>query len=204
MGIWALLSLFLSDNSPAIEQLLQHIKTYHSLSAEAQEALFDCFDQVILSKGEYLVREGNRCRHLYFLEQGALRGYYNLEEKEITHWFAFSQDFVTSFHSFITGQPAVENIQLLEGSILWAISKEKMNRLLNTYHELERLLRIAYENYYIRLEERFVNAQFKTAAERYQELLQKTPHMIERVPLGYIASYLGISPETLSRIRSHR
>ena len=160
------------------------------------------FEQIILAKNKPLVTEGKICRQLYFLEQGALRGYYTLEGKEITHWFAFEQDFVTSFHSFITGQPAVENIQLLEGSILWAISKESLTRLLNQYHEIERLLRIVYEKYYIRLEERFVNAQFKTATERYQNLLQQTPYIIERVPLGYIASYLGISQETLSRIRN--
>jgi CRP-like cAMP-binding protein len=139
---------------------------------------------------------------LYFLESGALRGYYTVEEKEITHWFSFEEDFVTSFHSFITGQPSVENIQLLEGSILWAISKESLTQLLNQHREIERLLRIAYEKYYIRLEERFVNAQFKTAAERYQTLLQQRPNIIERVSLGYIASYLGISQETLSRVRS--
>ena len=146
--------------------------------------------------------EGKICRHLYFLEQGALRGFYNLDGKEITHWFAFAPEFVTSFHSFITRQPAVESIQLLEGSILWAISKENVTRLMNSYHEIERLVRIAYEGYYIRLEERFVNEQFKTAAERYQNFLQQTPHILERVPLGYIASYLGITQETLSRIRS--
>jgi CRP-like cAMP-binding protein len=136
------------------------------------------------------------------LERGALRGFYTLDGKEITHWFGFENDFVTSFHSFITRQPAVENIQLLEGSILWALSKDKLTGLLNQYHDIERLLRIAYEKYYIRLEERYVNAQFKTATERYQNLLQQSPHLIERVPLGHIASYLGISQETLSRIRS--
>lgn len=73
---------------------------------------------------------------------------------------------------------------------------------MNQHHEIERLVRIAYEKYYIRLEERFVNAQAKTATERYQALLLQSPHILERVPLGYIASYLGISPETLSRIRS--
>ena len=149
-----------------------------------------------------LLIQGNVCRHLYFLEKGALRGFYNLDGKEITHWFGFENDFVTSFHSFITGEPAVENIQLLEGSILWAISKETLNTLLDTHHDMERLLRIAYEKYYIRLEERFVNAQFKTAKERYEELILQTPHILERVPLGFIASYLGISQETLSRIRS--
>lgn len=187
-----------------MEQLLNHIKNYYPLPLKAQEALHDCFEQVVLSKGEHLIREGSRCRHLYFLEQGALRGYYKLDEKEITHWFAFAQDFVTSFYSFITEQPAVENIQLLEGSILWAISKQSLNRLMNDHYEIERLVRIAYEKYYIRLEERYVNAQFKTAAERYENLLLQTPHIVERTPLGYIASYLGISQETLSRIRSRR
>jgi CRP-like cAMP-binding protein len=158
--------------------------------------------QVVISKNEYLVTEGKVCRHLYFLEHGALRGFYNLEGKEITHWFAFEDDFVTSFHSFITQQAAVENIQLLEGSVLWSISKDSLTDLLNKYHDIERLVRIAYEKYYIRLEERFVNAQFKTATERYQNLLMQSPHILERVSLGYIASYLGISQETLSRIRS--
>jgi CRP-like cAMP-binding protein len=171
------------------------------LSAEAQQAMHACLEQVVLAKNELLVREGRVCRHIYFLEQGALRGFYNLEGKEITHWFAFERDFVTSFHSFITRQPAVENIQLIEGSVLWAISKDNLTKLLNEYHEIERLVRIAYEKYYIRLEERFVNAQFKSALERYQNLLLQTPHILERVPLGYVASYLGISQETLSRVR---
>ena len=130
-----------------------------------------------------------------------MRGYYSLEGKDITHWFGFENDFVTSFHSFITGQPAVETIQLLQGSILWSISRADLNVLLDRFPEIERLVRIIYENYYIRLEERFINSQFKSAAERYQNLLEQAPHIIERVPLGYIASYLGISQETLSRIR---
>lgn len=185
-----------------MEQLFSHIQNYYRLSSEAHTALQDCFKQVVLSKNEYLLTEGKICRHLYFLEKGALRGFYNLEGKEITHWFAFEKDFVTSFHSFITQQPAVENIQLLEGSILWSISKETLADLFNRFHEIERLVRIAYEKYYIRLEERFVNAQFKSATERYESLLQQTPHILERVPLGQVASYLGISQETLSRIRS--
>jgi CRP-like cAMP-binding protein len=185
-----------------VEQLLNHIKNYSPLSVEAQTALQDCFEQVVFSKNDYLLEEGKICRHLYFLQQGALRGFYTLDGKEITHWFGFENDFVTSFHSFITLEPAVENIQLIEGSILWAISKHTLSGLFNKYHEIERLVRIVQEKYYIRLEERFVNAQFKTAAERYENLLQQSPHILERVPLGYVASYLGISQETLSRIRS--
>ncbi len=185
-----------------MEQLLNHIKNYYQISSKAQAALENCFEEVTLAKNEFLLKEGQISRHLYFMQQGALRGFYNLDGKEITHWFGFEKDFVTSFHSFITKQPAVENIQLIEGSILWAISKETLTSLFNEHHEIERLVRIVYENYYIRLEERFVNAQFKTAAERYENLLRQTPHILERVSLGHIASYLGISQETLSRIRS--
>lgn len=194
--------LILSYFQYHIRQLLHHITRYHTLSHQAQDAVHASFEQVVFSKGAHLITEGQTCRHLYFLESGALRGFYNLDGKEITHWFAFQDDFVTSFHSFITGQPAVESIRLLEGSILWSISKQALTGLMNSHHEIERLVRIAYENYYIRLEERYVNAQFKTAAERYAGLLTQMPHIVERVPLGYIASYLGISQETLSRIRS--
>lgn len=185
-----------------MEILLNNISQYSLISDNAKTALAKSFEQITIAKNNWLVTEGKVCHHLYFLEQGALRGYYNMDGKEVTHWFGFENDFVTSFHSFITGEPAVENIQLMEGSILWSISKDTLTHLLNQFHELERIMRIAYEKYYIRLEERFVNAQFKTAKERYQDLLQQSPHIIERVPLGYIASYLGISAETLSRIRS--
>jgi len=185
-----------------MEHLLAYIKNYYPLSEEAQSALPDCFEKIVLSKNEYLLKEGQISRHLYFLEKGALRGFYNLDGKEITHWFGFENDFVTSFHSFITSEPAVENIQLMEGSILWEISKEQLNKLFNAHHEIERLVRIVYEKYYIRLEERYVNAQFKTAKDLYENLLQQRPHILERVSLGYIASYLGISQETLSRILS--
>lgn len=185
-----------------MQELLDHITAYQPLSAAAQEALETCFVKTVLAKNDFLLKEGNRCRHLYFVEQGALRGFYNLDGKEITHWFGFENDFVTSFHSFITGEAAVENIQLLESCTLWAISKEQLTGLLDHHPDIEKLVRVTYEKYYIRLEERYVNAQFKTATERYENLLQETAHILERVPLGYIASYLGISQETLSRIRS--
>ena len=185
-----------------MQQLLQQIKQFSTISNETEELLHACFEQVVYPKNHQLVTEGTICRQLYFMEKGALRGYYNLDGKEITHWFGFENDFVTSFHSFITQEPAVENIQLIEGSILWVISKDTLTSLFNSHPEIERIVRIAYEKYYIRLEERYVNAQFKTAAERYEQLFNESPHILERVSLGQIASYLGISQETLSRIRS--
>ncbi|MCD2423000.1 Crp/Fnr family transcriptional regulator [Niabella pedocola] len=182
--------------------LFDHIEQYYPLSAAAREALAENFEELVLAKGKFLITEGRVCKQLYFLQQGALRGYITVDGKEVTNWFGFEEHFITSFHSFITQQPSVENIQLLEGCILWRISKEQLTRLFDAHHEIERLVRIIYERYYIRLEERYVNAQLRTATERYAHLIEETPHILERVPLGQISSYLGISAETLSRIRS--
>lgn len=185
-----------------MDALINHINSYAPLTENAVAAIKNVFTELVLAKNGYLITEGKTCKQLYFLQQGAARGYYNLDGKEITYWFAFENDFLTSFHSFITQEPAVENIQLIQGSVLWSVSKEKLEALCKNHHEVERILRLAYEKYYIQLEERFINAQFKTATERYELLLHQSPHILEKAPLGYIASYLGISQETLSRIRS--
>lgn len=181
--------------------VIQHLKHYHPLSEAAALVLADRLEAMDFSKNDYLLKKGRVCRHFYFLEQGALRGFYHLNDKEVTHWFGFENNFISSFHSYITGQSAVENIQFLENSTLWAISKKELTGLFDEYHEIERLVRIIYEQYYIRLEERYVNAQFKTAAELYADLIERTPHILQRVPLGQISSYLGVTQETLSRIR---
>ena len=188
----------------AMEQLLNHLKNYHPLSKEAGNALINCLEEKVFAKNDFLIKQGRVCTHFYFLQHGALRGFYHVNDKEITNWFAFENTFVSSFYSFTTQQPAVESIQFIEGSVLWGISRKRLIGLFDEFHEIERLVRIIYEAYYIRLEERYVNAQFKTAQELYNNLLKESPHILERVPLGYISSYLGITQETLSRIRKMR
>ncbi|GAB3027340.1 Crp/Fnr family transcriptional regulator [Niabella terrae] len=185
-----------------MESLFEQLNQYHRLSPQAGQALAACLEEKTLAKNHFLIRRGRVCEHFYFLQQGAVRGFYELESRQVTHWFAFENTFVSSFYSFSTGNPAVEHIQLMEGCILWTITRRQLLGLFDQFPEIERLVRIIYEHYYIRLEERYVNAQFKTAAERYADLITATPHILQRVPLGYIASYLGISQETLSRIRS--
>lgn len=185
-----------------MDSLFSKIDGIHNLKQDAKEAFSSRCKRKELKKGEFLQREGDTCKNIYFLESGAIRGFYYLEDKEITHWFAFENDFVTSFHSFITIKPAVENLDAMEDAILWSMSKQALDELFDEYPAIERLMRKAYEKYYIRLEERYVNAQFKTATQRYEELMESNSHILQRVPLGYVASFLGISQETLSRIRA--
>jgi len=160
------------------------------------------FQKMELSESSFLIKEGKICSHIYFLEKGCLRGYYNLDGKEISHWFAFENSFVTSFFSFITRKPCIENLQTIEDCILWAISYEDLQKLYDKHPDIERMGRIMNERYYVMLEERFVSNHFKEAKERYENLVTNAPHILQRVPLGYIASYLGMTQETLSRIRN--
>jgi CRP-like cAMP-binding protein len=185
-----------------MEALLEHISQYCRLSGAAQSALGSTLHKKELLKGSYLITESKVCDHVYFLEKGCLRGFYNLDGKEVTYWFAFENNFVTSFYSFITRQPCVENIQLIEDSTLWAISYNDLQSLYDNHPDVERLGRIMHERYYVMLEERFVRNHFKEARDRYENLVVHSPHILQRVPLGHVASYLGITQETLSRIRS--
>jgi CRP-like cAMP-binding protein len=181
--------------------LFKCIRQYHSLSEAAEMDLGNALKKTELPKNSLLITEGSVCHQLYFLEKGCLRGYYNLEGKEITHWFAFENNFVTSFYSFISRKPGIDNIQLIEDATLWSVSFETLQKLYDQHQDIERMVRIINERYYVMLEERLISAQFKTATERYEHLLESSPYMLQRIPLGYIASYLGISQETLSRIR---
>jgi len=185
-----------------MEALFELIRFYCRLSNPALKSLGAALKKTELPKGSFLIMEGKICDHIYFLEKGCLRGYYNLDGKEITYWFAFENNFVTSFFSFITRKPCVECIQLVEDCTLWAISYDDLQKLYDTHPDIERLGRLMNERYYVMLEERFVSNHFKEARERYENLITNAPHIVQRIPLGYIASYLGITQETLSRIRS--
>ncbi len=185
-----------------MQTLFSHIRQYCHLGNTALKSLGAVLKPVTLDKGAHLITGGKVCQHVYFLESGCLRGYYNLEGREITYWFAFENNFVTSLLSFVTQKPGMENIQLLEDCKLWAITYDDLQQLYEKHADISRLGRIMNERYYVMLEERFVSNHFKEAKQRYDNLLSQSPHILQRVPLGYVASYLGMTQETLSRMRS--
>jgi CRP-like cAMP-binding protein len=185
-----------------MQNLFSHIRQYCHLDNESLESLGAVLKPLELEKGSFLITGGKICQHVYFLEKGCLRGYYNVDSREITYWFAFENNFVTSLLSFVTQKPGMENIQLLEDCKLWSITYADLQELYSKHADISRLGRIMNERYYVMLEERFVSNHFKEARERYENLLANAPHIIQRVPLGFIASYLGMTQETLSRIRN--
>lgn len=139
---------------------------------------------------------------MYVLEKGIARAFCYKEDKELTFWFGTEGDFVPSYNSYIYDKPGYESIELLEDSTLYKISHSAIRALFNTDSEIANWGRKLAEQELVKTEERFIAHLFQTAIEKYRNLLQRSPELLQRVPLGYIASYLGVTQVTLSRIRS--
>lgn len=183
-------------------KLTDYLKSVIPVSVELNSALESVCRKKTIGKGEIILHEGKMSSTLLFVETGLLRGYYFLEDKEVTSWFAQEGEFATCFYSFISGEASFETIQTLEETEVVEISKEALENIYKKFSETERIGRILTEAYYLKLDGRFLSLHFKTAKERYQHLFKTNPSLLQRAPLGYIASYLGITQETLSRIRA--
>lgn len=155
----------------------------------------------IFTKDAFLLQEGQIARRLYFIEQGLICGFYYKDHKEVVNWFAAENDFATSMYSFVAQKPGFEYLQALEETTVYSIAYPELQQLFLDFPEFDRFGRVLMEGYYVALEERLISLQFQTAKARYEGLLKNEAHLLQRVTLGKIASYLGITQETLSRIR---
>ncbi|GAA4459967.1 Crp/Fnr family transcriptional regulator [Nemorincola caseinilytica] len=180
---------------------LEYLRSVIPVSARLEQELGRVTKRRSAGKGQYLLRVGERCNELCFVEKGLLRGYYMEGEREVTNWLALDGEFAASFYSFVARVPSVESIEALEPTEMLLLPYDELQRLYKDLPETERLGRVITENYYVKLEGRLLGLQFKTVRERYDQLLANNPMLVQRAPLGYIASYLGITQETLSRIR---
>ncbi len=184
--------------------LVPNIGKLAVLSDEAENWLTENLVEFSFKKNEEILREGQICNHLYFVKSGMLSGCYHKEENEICNWISIENDFATSFYSFISRTPSYETITSIESSEVQAISHSKLNQLYVLFPETERAGRLILEDYYARLEERNVFIQFKSEKERYELFLQERLEVLQRAPLERIASYLGITPETLSGMQAQQ
>ena len=186
-----------------MNQLVEFIKlNVPNLSEEAAQIIVHSFVRREVKKGDLLVVQGKVCENLYFLVEGISRSYSLKGEDDITTWFSFKNDFITSFTSFFPKERSYENIEMLSDGLLYQISYQQLLAIRENSIEIERVLNYFSLSYTIQLEKRLFLIQTHTAAEKYQLMLQTEPHLIQHIPNKYLASYLGISRETLSRIRS--
>jgi len=155
-------------------------------------------------KDHLLLREHAISDYIYFIEKGVARIFYYKNGKEITEWIALDEQFFLSITSFFNRVPSHLIIQTLEASSVYGIHHDDFMRLANQYHDVERFLRKMVTASLILSQIRMKAIQFETAQQRYEALLNNNPKIIQRVPLSYIASFLGVTLETLSRIRSQK
>ena len=160
------------------------------------------FEKEYVKKNTLLIKEGQVCNKLYFIEQGLGRSYYLKEDgKEVTQWFIGVGKFMSSADSFFNQSPSFYSLEVLEDSILYSISHEKMDLLLGKYHKMEKFIRLLSLEMFTKVVHKLNAIQFQTARERYDYMISEFPDVSHRVPLSQIASFLGMTQETLSRIR---
>ena len=186
-------------------KLLQEAITGISpLSSESMTGLLRAWKYWSVPKDYLLIREHSVSDYIYFIEKGIARIYYYKNNKEITEWIAMDRQFFLSITSFFQRTPSHLIIQMLESSEVYGIHYADLMELADKHHDVERLLRKMMTGSLIMSQVRMESIQFETAQQRYDRLLKNSPHIIQRVPLSYIASFLGVTLETLSRIRSQK
>lgn len=183
--------------------LIKEFKNFGTISLEAE---LDFHKRVVRQerrKGSFYIKEGQTYSGLFIIEKGLVRMFYRKVDKEINSLFAKEGEVLTSSRTFFFELPSKENIQFLEDSIIYSISRKDLYELCNLYPEINTIERLATEAYSVDLEDRIYSLQTLTASERYEELVRDNPEILQRISLGNIASYLGVTIETISRIRKN-
>lgn len=184
-----------------MDELFLYFDAFYSLNRESKEAMEEICSEIKVSKNELLQPFGHTCKTIYYIKSGIARIFYYKDGVDITEYFAFENNIVARVESLFTGRPSKKAIQILEESQIVAIHVPGLFRLYDRFPQIERLFRLIFEAGYVETVNRMESLQFHTAEERYLDLLKK-PNIIQRIPLKHIASYLGITQVSLSRIRS--
>ncbi|AWH85738.1 cyclic nucleotide-binding protein [Flavobacterium album] len=178
------------------------ISPFLKLSPESTQALLSLMNKESHPKGHVLVPCGDICRNVYYIEKGLARTFYLKDGKEVTERFKAENSFTCSMSGHVTNMPDGRQIELLEPSVIWSLPYNELEKLYDRYHEIERLGRYLITQEMLEMHRRLTELQFISAQERYSNLISNDPLLLQRVPLGLISSYLGITQETLSRIRA--
>src|SRR5690606_21575847 len=185
------------------EQLFRSIAQVVTLTEEEAEYCRSRFVPKKLRKRQYLLQEGDVCRYTVFVEKGLLRSY-TVDDKGTEHilQFAFEGWWMADLYSFFTDEPSPYHMDAIEDSELLMIDRESWDSLLEHVPVLERYFRILIQNNLITTQRRLMGTMSETAEEKYVKLTETFPECIQRIPQHMIASYLGMTRETLSRTRS--
>ncbi len=173
----------------------------YPLTSNSRQAIERIVTEKTYKKQEVIQPIGSRCKTVYFIKNGCARIFYFKDGHDITEHFAFKKDIIVRAESLFTGKPTSKGIQAINDTNVLKIDALSLFRLYDVHHDIERLFRLIFEKEYVNTVKRIESFQFKSAKERYLDLLNTT-EIVQKIPLKYIASYLGITQVSLSRIRA--
>ena len=184
-----------------MDLLLNTIRSYISLSTIDEEITRKLFHQKKFKKGDHLLKAGNVCRYIIFIETGLVRYYINSNGVEQTNYFNKEGEFVCNYQSFLPQTPSNVNIQALEDTTVFVISFNDMQRFYKEVEQGERFGRLGIEQVFINIISQIISLYTDPPEVRYRKFISNYPDIGQRIPQYYIASYVGIKPQSLSRIR---
>lgn len=190
-------------DTDAVLQLLEYFNKLIPLNTAEMELVRSSFIPRRFRKKQMVLQEGEVCTQFYFVAEGCLR-MYKVDEKGLTHvlQFAAENQWILDLGSFHAVQPSELNIDALEHTLVLQINRDDLIALYLRAPKFDRIFRVLLENSYVLLQERLLQTISSTAEDRYQRFLNGYPHLIHRLSQIQIASYLGITPEFLSRLRN--
>jgi CRP-like cAMP-binding protein len=182
--------------------LFSHIEHKVALSDAEKSAIAAFFTFKKIRKKQFILEEGDICLHLSFVNKGLIKSY-RLDEKGNEHISLFGWEgwWISDFNSYINQQPATLYIDAVEDTELFLLSRAAYEQLTLDVPIMDRYFRLLYQNSLVTKDERLISSNSYSAEEKFQRLIQSTPEIMQRVPQHLVASYLGLAPETLSRIR---
>jgi CRP-like cAMP-binding protein len=185
------------------ELIIKNVCRHIALDKKETDHFIALLQYTTITKKDFLLREGQPCKHIYYVNSGTVRAYYQDKDgKESTIMFAIADWWITDMYCFINGQPAMLYIEAIEKSDVLQLSKNDFDKLCIDVPKFERFFRIIMQNAYIREQLRVIENLSLTAEERYNNFISKYPQIVQQVTQKQIASYLGITPEFLSTIRA--
>lgn len=183
-------------------ELSQFLNQYASFSEESLKQILSKFKTKGLRKNDFLLEEGHPCNDFVFVQSGCLRMFYVSEETEVSVWFAFAKSSAIEISSFISGKPSEYSIQAIEDSTVFYLPKTELNKLYETHPQMQTMMRKFWEDAIFQLLKRFTALQKDSAEKRYMDLMNNTDY-VQKIPQKYLASFIGVTPTSLSRIRRH-
>lgn len=184
-----------------MNQLQEYISTYFGVDKSHLHEISELFEEKTLNKGVFFSKNGQYCHNLAFVKEGYFRIYLQTDNKEITQWISSPGEFITDLRSLQFKQPARWNIESLTEATIYSISEENYNKIGELIPEWIELEKLFLAKCFLTLEDRVFSFLSLSAEERYNMFFEHKKELFNQIPLQYIASMLGMTPETFSRIR---